>query len=98
MGEKKSDSNVDSNDSEKSTDEKLDEWLDKKSESDDVLMKRQRKKKQIKLVVTVQIIDNTTTELRALTVDNYENSVKGITDDKIIVDVMMNYLKLILKN
>ena len=81
LGEKKSDSDTDSNDSEKSTDEKLDEWLDKKSESDDADEKAKKKESNQTGGNGAGSPDNTPTELRALTADNYENSVKGITDD-----------------
>ena len=81
LGEKKSDSDTDSNDSEKSTDEKLDEWLDKKSESDDADEKAKKKESNQTGGNGAGSPDNTPTELRALTADNYENSVKGITDE-----------------
>ena len=81
LGDKKSDSDTDSNDSEKSTDEKLDEWLDKKSESDDADEKAKKKESNQTGGNGAGSPDNTPTELRALTADNYENSVKGITDD-----------------
>ena len=81
LGEKKSDSDTDSNDSEKSTDEKLDEWLDKKSESDDADEKAKKKETNQTGGNGAGSPDNTPTELRALTADNYENSVKGITDE-----------------
>tara|TARA_B000000477_G_scaffold89905_1_gene76753 strand:+ start:182 stop:2317 length:2136 start_codon:yes stop_codon:yes gene_type:complete len=81
LGDKKSDSDTDSNDSEKSTDEKLDEWLDKKSESDDADEKAKKKETNQTGGNGAGSPDNTPTELRALTADNYENSVKGITDE-----------------
>ena len=81
LGDKKSDSDTDSNDSEKSTDEKLDEWLDKKSESDDADEKAKKKESNQTGGNGAGSPDNTPTELRALTADNYENSVKGITDE-----------------
>ena len=81
LGDKKSDSDTDSNDSDKSTDEKLDEWLDKKSESDDADEKAKKKESNQTGGNGAGSPDNTPTELRALTADNYENSVKGITDD-----------------
>ena len=82
LGDKKSDSDTDSNDSEKSTDEKLDEWLDKKSESDDADEKAKKKESNQTGGNGAGSPDNTPTELRALTADNYENSVKGITDSE----------------
>jgi hypothetical protein len=80
-GEKGDESETDSNDSDKSTDEKLDEWLDKKSESDDADEKAKKKESNQTGGNGAGLPDNTPTELRALTADNYENSVKGITDD-----------------
>ena len=80
-GKKGDESETDSNDSDKTTDEKLDEWLDKKSESDDADEKAKKKESNQTGGNGAGLPDNTPTELRALTADNYENSVKGITDD-----------------
>ena len=81
LGDKVDESETDSNDSDKSTDEKLDEWLDKKSESDDADEKAKKKESNQTGGNGAGSPDNTPTELRALTADNYDNSVKGITDD-----------------
>ena len=80
-GKKGDESETDSNDSDKTTDEKLDEWLDKKSESDDADDKAKKKESNQTGGNGAGLPDNTPTELRALTADNYENSVKGITDE-----------------
>ena len=74
---------VESNDSNKSTDEKLDEWLDKKSEQesgDD-----EAKKKESQSTGGSGASDqqgNTPTEIRPLTAEHYETSVQGITDEE----------------
>ena len=81
LGEKVDESETESNDSDKTTDEKLDEWLDKKSESDDADEKAKKKESNQTGGNGAGLPDNTPTELRALTADNYENSVKGITDE-----------------
>ena len=74
---------VDSDNSDKSTDEKLDEWLDKKSEQesgDD-----EAKKKESQSTGGSGASDqqgNTPTEIRPLTAEHYETSVQGITDEE----------------
>ena len=81
-GEKLDDSNTDSNDSEKSTDEKLDEWLEKKSESDESDDEKKKEKTNATGGNGAGEGGNIPTELRALTADNYDTAVKGITNDE----------------
>ena len=81
-GEKLDDSNTEDSQSEKSTDEKLDEWLEKKSESDDSDESAKKKETSTTGGNGAGSPDNTPTELRALTADNYDTAVKGITDDR----------------
>ena len=81
-GEKLDDSNTDSNDSEKSTDEKLDEWLEKKSESDESDDEKKKEKTNATGGNGAGEGGNIPTELRALTADNYDTAVKGITNDQ----------------
>lgn len=82
LGKKVDESELESNDSEKSTSEKLDDWLEKKSESEKSDDEASKKETNTTGGNGAGSPDNTPTELRALTADNYENSVKGITDDK----------------
>ena len=81
-GEKLDDSNTDDSQSEKSTDEKLDEWLEKKSESDESDDEKKKQKTNATGGTGAGEGGNEPTELRALTADNYDTAVKGITNDK----------------
>ena len=82
-GQVKDESETDSEDSqsEKTTSEKLDDWLEKKSESEKSDDEASKKETNTTGGNGAGSPDNTPTELRALTADNYENSVKGITDE-----------------
>ena len=79
---KEGESDVDSNDSNKSADEKLDDWLEKKSESDKG--EDDAKKKETNSIGGngAGSPDNTPTEIRPLTAEHYDTSVQGITDEK----------------
>jgi len=81
MGDKQSDSDMDSNDLNKTSDEKLDEWLEKKSESDKSDDEANKKDSKQTGGGGAGTTDNTPSELRPLTAEMYETSVKGITDD-----------------
>ena len=76
-GKKIGESETDSNSS-KSTDEKLDEWLEKKSDSEK--SDDEAKKESNKIGANGAGGEGTATELRSLTNDDMDSAVKGITD------------------
>ena len=75
-------SDVESNDSNKSTDEKLDEWLEKKSEAEKSDDEAKKESQSTGGAGASQEQGNTPTEIRPLTAEHYETSVKGITDEE----------------
>ena len=79
---KEGESDVESNDSNKSADEKLDDWLEKKSESTEGEDEAKKKDSNSTGGNGAGSPDNTPTEIRPLTAEHYDTSVKGITDEK----------------
>ena len=81
-GTKVDESELDSEDSSsKSTDDKLNEWLEKKSEEEDSKESKDNdSKKSNKIGANGAGGEGTATELRSLTNDDMDSAVKGITD------------------